>query len=105
MIKTIQAKHISDKLFLAALYYHSIQLSVPWHDLEYPQWSIPHWTFTWDLKHYFPQFPEKVILAKARQLIKRGLVDGCTCGCRGDFELTEKGYEYLDVIDPGWFIN
>ena len=38
---------------------------------------------------------EKLIIAKMRQLIKRGLVEGCTCGCRGDFEITLKGEEYL----------
>lgn len=38
---------------------------------------------------------EKLILAKMRQLMKRGLVDGCDCGCRGDFEITNKGEEWL----------
>ena len=32
-------------------------------------------------------FPEKVVRAKAKRLIKRGLIDGCACGCRGDFEI------------------
>ncbi|HEY5986879.1 MAG TPA: hypothetical protein VIV12_10955 [Streptosporangiaceae bacterium] len=31
--------------------------------------------------------PEKVVLAKARQLIRRGALAGCACGCRGDFEV------------------
>lgn len=31
--------------------------------------------------------PAKVVLAKAKRLVKRGLIDGCTCGCRGDFEV------------------
>lgn len=35
--------------------------------------------------------PPKLVLAKMRNLIGRGLVIGCTCGCRGDFELTQKG--------------
>ena len=39
--------------------------------------------------------PEKLVLAKMRQLIKRGLVDGCDCGCRGDFEISQKGKEFL----------
>ena len=34
----------------------------------------------------YPTMPEGVVLAKARKLILRGLVDGCACGCRGDFE-------------------
>jgi hypothetical protein len=39
--------------------------------------------------------PEKLALAKMKQLIKRGLVSGCCCGCRGDFEITDKGREKL----------
>ena len=35
--------------------------------------------------------PDKVVLAKMRKLIRRGLVDGCPCGCRGDFVITKKG--------------
>lgn len=35
--------------------------------------------------------PEKVVLAKARALIRRGLLNGCGCGCRGDFEVTYDG--------------
>lgn len=29
----------------------------------------------------------KLALAKMRKLIKAGLVEGCACGCRGDFRL------------------
>lgn len=29
--------------------------------------------------------PEKVVLAKAKRLVQRGLISGCGCGCRGDF--------------------
>ena len=42
--------------------------------------------------------PEKVQLAKMRQLMKRGLVTGCGCGCRGDFEITEAGRAYLAAL-------
>lgn len=34
--------------------------------------------------------PHKLVLSKARRLINRGVLDGCACGCRGDFEI------------PGW---
>lgn len=47
----------------------------------------PSWTQSWDLQEAFPRFPPKVLLAKMRALKKRGLVDGCGCGCRGDWEL------------------
>jgi hypothetical protein len=40
-----------------------------------------------------PDTPEKVGVAKMKSLIKRGLVSGCCCGCRGDFELTTAGRE------------
>jgi hypothetical protein len=33
------------------------------------------------------RYPEKVVLAKARSLVRRGLLLGCPCGCRGDFEV------------------
>ncbi len=39
-----------------------------------------------------PETPYKVGLAKMRSLIKRGLVIGCPCGCRGDYHV-ESFYE------------
>lgn len=33
------------------------------------------------------RYPEKVVLAKAKTLVRRGIIDGCCCGCRGDFFL------------------
>lgn len=39
--------------------------------------------------------PEKLVLAKMRRLLARGLVQGCLCGCRGDFEITMKGRAFL----------
>lgn len=39
---------------------------------------------------------EKLQRAKMSQLIKRKLVDGCDCGCRGDYEITQKGLAYLE---------
>jgi hypothetical protein len=35
--------------------------------------------------------PRKLLIAKLAHMQRRGLIDGCTCGCRGDFEVTEKG--------------
>jgi len=55
--------------------------------------------FSQDVRSVRRAMPEdtypKVVLAKMRALIKKGLVDGCPCGCRGDFRLTDKGREYL----------
>ena len=39
--------------------------------------------------------PKKLILSKMRSLIHRGVVDGCGCGCRGDFVITAKGKQVL----------
>lgn len=35
--------------------------------------------------------PPNLVLAKMRNLIIKGLVDGCPCGCRGDYVLTKAG--------------
>lgn len=35
--------------------------------------------------------PEKLIRSKMASLIRRGLSGGCSCGCRGDYEITDKG--------------
>jgi hypothetical protein len=31
--------------------------------------------------------PDHLLLAKMKQLIRKGLVFGCACGCRGDFQI------------------
>lgn len=35
--------------------------------------------------------PRKLMLRKWQKLVKQNLVGGCACGCRGDFEITDKG--------------
>ena len=50
---------------------------------------------TWDVEARFPAFPERVVRSKLTALVKRGLADGCPCGCRGDFYVTLKGRELL----------
>lgn len=46
--------------------------------------------------HAMPKdVPGKLVIAKMNGLIRRGLVSGCTCGCRGDYEITDKGREYF----------
>lgn len=35
--------------------------------------------------------PDNLCIAKMRMMIRRGVVDGCGCGCRGDFEITDRG--------------
>lgn len=57
--------------------------------------SVGNWTTTWDLEEAFPSLPPKVIIAKAKRLIGRGLIEGCDCGCRGDFEFTAEGLDRM----------
>lgn len=47
----------------------------------------PRWASRWDVEELLPDVPAKVLLAKARSLIRRGLMTGCYCGCRGDWEV------------------
>lgn len=46
----------------------------------------------------FPDAPPKLVLAKLSQLVNKGYVKGCACGCRGDFEITDKGEEKLKEL-------
>jgi len=79
----MQCKDIPDNLVLEYLLRHK------------GQWC----NWCWDERNVAEAMPsgtpEKLVLAKMRQLIRRGLVDGCGCGCRGDFEITEKGEAFL----------
>lgn len=45
------------------------------------------WVNRRDVEEHWPDIPPKVLLAKARSLLKRGLLGGCGCGCRGDFHI------------------
>lgn len=42
-----------------------------------------------------PGTPEKLQLGKMRMMIRRGVVGGSPCGCRGDFVITKKRLEEL----------
>ena len=47
------------------------------------------------VRNAMPDVPDKLAIAKMARLIRRGLVDGCGCGCRGDYVITEKGKYYI----------
>jgi hypothetical protein len=40
-----------------------------------------------DIENLWPSVPPKVLQAKLKKLADQGLIEGCTCGCRGDFEV------------------
>lgn len=47
------------------------------------------WAMRWDVQALLSSYPEKIVLSKARKLIKSKVIDGCFCGCRGDWEIRE----------------
>lgn len=48
------------------------------------------WVGRWYLGWCFPEVPERVLLAKLRRLVRAEKLDGCACGCRGDFTVEPK---------------
>lgn len=62
-----------------------------------------HWfgdDFEASVTHAMPKgIPPNLVRAKMASMIKRGIVDGCPCGCRGDYLLTDKGRALLNCDD------
>lgn len=82
----LQAKDIADHTVLEII--REVR-HTPWPGGHDPP-ADGRWVLASDLESRIAA-PWKVILAKMRSLESRGLVKGCTCGCRGDFELTDEG--------------
>ncbi len=80
----MQCKDIPDRPILEHVKKHG-GIGCTWFNLEDTPKSVIH---------AMPKgLPQKIVLAKMKQLIRRGVVSGCGCGCRGDFEITDKGRE------------
>jgi hypothetical protein len=53
------------------------------------------WRMRWDVEaelrqllgEYAPPGLAKVMMAKFAKLERRGILDGCDCGCRGDYHI------------------
>lgn len=82
MTKTIQAKHVSDIDVLKFIDQQNKE-SGPWMMRQ-------------DVEAHFKPIPPKVVLSKLRALLKKRLIDGCGCGCRGDFTMTTDGRVLLE---------
>ncbi len=64
-------------------------------------WGWPDETNPDSVRHAMPaDIDDRLVVAKMRMLIRRGLVHGCGCGCRGDFEITAAGKDYLKSTGP-----
>lgn len=74
--RRMQCKDIPDEVFLEAV-------------RRSPGTPNCGWRTRWNVREVLEQevgpVPENLFMAKARRLIARGLMDGCACGCRGDF--------------------
>jgi hypothetical protein len=74
MKKTVQAKNITDQAIFKAI------------EAKRYEWAkafpMAAW---WDIADCLSQFPPKVVRAKLASMVKRKVLKGCPCGCRGDF--------------------
>lgn len=52
-----------------------------------------------EVQEDFPDVPPKVIRAKLKQMVNAGWLTGCTCGCRGDFEIREHRTEASRIME------
>lgn len=87
-MKKTQCKNIADEPILRFLLKHK-GVWCNW-------WPLPYETSV--LNAVPADLPPKLVHAKMKMLMRRGLVTGCPCGCRGDFEITPKGEEWLTAI-------
>ena len=96
MSKRLQCKDIPDRAILSILAANPGRWHGWWEGWNEGDFGMP------SVRPAFPaSAPDSLILAKMRRLIARGLVDGCTCGCRGDFEITEAGQRYMEGRKDG----
>lgn len=89
----VQAKDIPDVAILEIVA-RKTSTRMPDSSHDYPFATM------FDVEPHFSDWPWKVVHAKVRALIRRGLLDGCDCGCRGDWSLTEKGRVFLAQAEP-----
>jgi hypothetical protein len=73
----MKASDIDDRLVMEAIAHHPSERGIG--------------TPIWAVFERFPDFPEKVVRAKLHALLRRKLIYGCVCGCRGDFTITPLG--------------
>lgn len=69
--------------------------------VQQPPSTATHWQDVPSLRPVIPfpkEVPAKVHLAKLDQLARKGLINGCACGCAGAWEITAKGIERLETL-------
>lgn len=90
----MQAKDLDTKIILTELAKYQGKWST-WGEKEYcdPETGEPY-MYNIQIRTY-PNVPTKLFLAKMKKIIAQGLSGGCDCGCRGDYEITDKGLELI----------
>lgn len=63
------------------------------------------WRRTWDVHEALEaamgqEIPLNLLMAKARRLESRGLLGGCTCGCRGDWHPSDECDDRMCCCPP-----
>lgn len=85
----MQAKDIPDDDLLELIKRLSNGLPVAYLNRDAYEGFRSPWANRYAIEAIWPSIPPKVIRAKLKSLVKRGLVSGCVCGCRGDFEVID----------------
>ena len=75
--RRIKASDLSDARILEVLNRHP--------DESHTHWTGEASTMLRVMDPEYPDAPVKVLMAKLRSMKRRGLIDGCGCGCRGDW--------------------
>lgn len=70
----LQAKHVPDASILDVI--------------DRIRETEDRWTWSYDFEEdaRLSGYPWKVVRAKLASMVRRHVITGCTCGCRGDFE-------------------
>lgn len=87
-MKMLQAKDLDDKMVLRCV-----------ADVQEARGSS--FASSWDVADLLWLIPIKLVRAKLRKLVLRGLLTGCSDSglhnCRGDYELTDAGRSMLEI--------
>lgn len=94
-VRGLQAKHLSPIILLRVVDGLAVH-----NELRLSDWGrkVQGRASRWDVNSALSTWPEKVVLAKLRKLLRRGLIEGCGCGCRGDYYLTDNGRAVLESL-------
>lgn len=85
----LQVKHIPDNavLLLIKSLTHTARIYTTSTGFVTFESASASW---YDIQKLWDNVPPKLLLAKLRNMERRGLIDGCPCGCIGSFTVIEK---------------